>query len=169
MNLQPLAERIAGSALSDYLQQQLWIVPVSQSIHIISVAIVFGSAVVINLRLLGVSSTGRSISQLVQTLVPWMYRGCAALLLTGTLQTIIEPVRQFVTPQFWWKMLMIVVVLTMTVVFARTVRRNAAAWDDPQTRPGAGKAFALLSLALWTGIVICGRLIGYTWAFYVAA
>jgi hypothetical protein len=158
---------IANTSLSNLLQNATWVVPTSQSIHIASVSVVFGCAVMISLRLLGLSTRGRSISQLVDTLVPWMYRALAALLLTGIVQTIAEPVRQFVTPVFWWKMLMILCVLPLTVLFARAVRRNATRWDTATARPAAAKWFALSSLALWIGILFCGRFIGYTWELYL--
>jgi hypothetical protein len=120
----------------------------------------------ISLRLLRVSASGRSVSQLVDTLVPWMYRALAALLLTGLVQTVAEPVRQFVAPVFWWKMLMIICVLALTVAFARAVRGNAAKWDTA-ARPARAKWFALISLGLWVGIIFCGRFIGYTWELYL--
>jgi hypothetical protein len=161
------ANWIATTRLSDWLQNATWVVPTSQSIHIASVAVVFCCAVMISLRLLGLSASGRSVSQLVDTLVPWMFRALAVLLLTGVVQTIAEPVRQFVTPVFWWKMLMILCVLTLTVWFARAVRRNAAQWDTATARPVGAKWFALTSLCLWVGIVFCGRFIGYTWELYL--
>jgi hypothetical protein len=118
------------------------------------------------MRLLGVGAGGRSVSQLAGTLVPWMWRGLACLLLTGTVQTIAEPVRQFVTPLFWAKMAMIVVVMAMTTVFARSVHGNASRWDAAATRPASARVFAVLSTLLWVAIIVCGRMIGYTWAFY---
>jgi hypothetical protein len=159
------ANWIAGTALSGWLQNQAWVVPVSQSIHIIGVSVVFGCAVMISLRLLGVSTAGRSVSQLVDTLVPWMYRALAVLLLTGLVQTVAEPVRQFVTPVFWCKMLMILCVLALTICFARAVRRHASKWDA--AAPANAKWFALISLSLWIGIIFCGRFIGYTWELYL--
>jgi hypothetical protein len=159
------ANWIANTALSGWLQNEAWVVPVSQSIHIISVSVVFGCAVMISLRLLGVSASGRSVSQLVDTLVPWMYRALTVLLLTGLVQTVAEPVRQFVTPVFWCKMLMIMCVLALTICFARAVRRNAAKWDA--AAPANAKWFALVSLSLWVSIIFCGRFIGYTWELYL--
>jgi hypothetical protein len=96
-----------------------------------------------------------------------MYAGLGLLLLTGTVQTITEPLRQFVTPAFWSKMCMIVVVVILTQWFASSVRRNAAKWDAASTRPASAKVFALVSLALWIGIIFCGRFIGYMWQFHV--
>jgi hypothetical protein len=160
------ADWLTNTQLSKTLQDQAWVVPTSQSIHILAVSIVFGSACMINLRLLGAGRSGRSVSQLSNTLVPWMWRGLVVLLFTGLVQTIAEPVRQFVTPMFWAKMMMIVVVATMTALYAKAVRRNAPVWDAAASRPGRAKAFAVLSTLLWLAIIVCGRFIGYTWSFY---
>src|ERR1700686_1603852 len=110
----PFADWLAATPVSKTLADQPWVVPTSQSIHILAISAVFASAFMINLRLLGVGATGRSVSQLSNTLLPWMWRGLAVLLLTGLIQILAEPVRQFVTPAFWAKMTMIIVVTTMT-------------------------------------------------------
>src|ERR1700679_553265 len=123
------ADWLSDTPLSKTFQDHSWVVPTSQSIHILAVSIVFGSACMINLRLLGVGRSGRSVSQLSNTVLPWMWGGLAVLLFTGIVQIITEPVRQFVTPMFWAKMIMIVVVGVMTALYARAVRRNAPAWD----------------------------------------
>jgi hypothetical protein len=162
----PFADWLATTRISELFQNQLWVVPTSQSIHIVCVCLVFSSAIMINLRLLGIGVKGRTISQLSSSLVPWMWGGLCVLLLTGTVQTIAEPVRQFVTPAFWAKMAMILVVVVMTAVFARKVRANAARWDAAGTRPASARAFAIGSSILWILIIVCGRFIGYTWAFY---
>jgi len=162
----PFADWLTNTPLSKAMQDQAWVVPTSQSIHILALSVVFGSACMINLRLLGVGRTGRSVSQLTNTLVPWMWRGLAVLLVTGLIQTITEPVRQFVTPMFWAKMMMIIVVATMTAFYARAVRRNASAWDAATSRPVHAKVFAAVSTLLWMAIIVCGRFIGYTWSFY---
>lgn len=160
------AQAISATALSRLFQDQLWIIPTSQSIHIVCLSVVFSAAVIITFRLLGFSSSGRSISQLSALLIPWMYRAIVLLLITGMIQTIAEPMRQFVTPAFWWKMLMIVCVVALTAWFARTIQANAAIWDCSPTRPLTAKVFGLVSLGLWIGIIYCGRFIGYTYQNY---
>jgi hypothetical protein len=62
-------------------------------------------------------------------------------------------------------MMMIIVVATMTALYAKAVRRNAPVWDAA-TRPARAKAFAVVSTLLWLAIILCGRFIGYTWSFY---
>jgi hypothetical protein len=164
--LRPFADWLAATALSQQFQNHLWVVPTSQAIHILCICVVFTSALMINLRLLGVGASGRSISQLTGSLLPWMWAGLVILLLTGTVQIIAEPVRQFVTPAFWAKMTMILIVATMTAVFARKVRADAARWDASGTRPAGARVFAIGSSILWIAIIVCGRFIAYTSAFY---
>jgi hypothetical protein len=164
--LRPFADWMASTALSQQFQNHLWIVPTSQAIHIVCICVVFTSALMINMRLLGVGVSGRSISQLTGNLVPWMWGGLAVLLFTGIVQTIAEPVRQFVTPVFWAKMVMIIVVAAMTALFAGKVRANAARWYASGTRPAGARAFAIASSILWIAIIACGRFIAYTSAFY---
>jgi hypothetical protein len=157
------ADWISNTALSQWFQNELWLVPTSQSIHILALSVVFGSAVMISLRLLGIgAASGRSVSQLLDSLVPWIYHAFAVLLLTGAVQIIAEPMRQFGTPAFWLKMLMILFVLSLTAAFTGAVHRNPAKWDAAATRPTSAKVFALVSLGLWVAIICCGRLIGYS-------
>jgi hypothetical protein len=164
--LRPLADWIAATPLSKALSDQPWVVPTSQSIHILAVAAVFASALMINLRLLGVGAKGRSVSQLSDTLIPWMWRGLVVLLVTGSIQTLAEPVRQFVTPAFWAKMALIIIVSVMTILFVRALRRNAPFWDDGSSRPLPAKIFAVVSTLMWVAIIICGRFIAYTCASF---
>jgi hypothetical protein len=121
----------------------------------------------LSLRLLGVGSSGRRISQLVQTLLPGMYWALCVLLLTGLVQTIAEPRRQFSASAFWWKMFMVVSVTTLTIALARAVRRDPARWDTSGTRPLAGRVFAVVSLGLWIAIIVCGRFIAYTYTDFL--
>jgi hypothetical protein len=171
MNLEPTAHRwaelLAGTPLSLWLQEHLWVVPTSQSLHIVALSVVYASALIISLRLLGLGKKGRPVAMLMSTLTPWMYGALVILLLTGAVQTITEPLRQFVTPAFWWKMCMIVVIVVYTVIFDRSVRRHSERWSAANANPLSARLFALTSLALWTAIVVCGRLIGYTWEQHV--
>ncbi len=160
------ANQLAATHVSKWLFVREWIIVASQSVHIVMLSVVFGCAVVINLRLLGVSASGRPVSALVRTLVPWMYGALLVLLVTGILQTWAEPMREFVTPAFWAKMAMVLIAVLLTAAFARAVRLNHERWDSAASRPRSAVLIAVVSLALWIAIIFCGRLIAYTWNFY---
>jgi hypothetical protein len=163
----PFAHWLSTTPLSIALQNHSWTVATSQSIHILGICVLFASACMINTRILGFGAKGRTVSQLSNTLVPWMWRALIVLVFTGVIQIFAEPVRQFVTPAFWAKMIMIVIVVIMTALYARSVSRGAARWDDASSRRAGAKLFAVFSTLLWVAIIVCGRFIGYTWTFYV--
>ena len=163
----PLAESIARTDLSVTLQSHLWIVPTSQSIHILGVGVLFTSALVINARILGFGLTGRTVPQLFEALLPWMWAALTALVITGTTQTIAEPVRQFVAPVFWAKMAMVVIVVMATRLYVARIRTHALEWSASATPPPGARAFAIGSSLLWIAIIVCGRFIGYTSALYL--
>lgn len=163
------AQWIGSSRLTNWIAVHEWVVPLSQSLHIMGVAVVFTCALLISFRLLGIGRSSRSVVQLVETLVPWMYRGLALLVLTGAIQVTAEPAREFVGDIFWYKMLMIALVVPLTIWFARSVRRRAEIWDSRASPPVSAKLFGAVSLILWVGIIFCGRFIAYTFNFYVQA
>lgn len=160
-----LADDIAASSISNTVQNALWVVPASQSVHILGVSLLFTSAMMINLRLLGIGARGRSVSSLVETLAPWMWRALLVCFVTGTIQTIAEPVRQFITPIYWWKLLLIVTMALLTVWLFRTVRHNSALWDSVE-RPPVARVFAVVSSLAWITVIVFGRFIAYVWAYY---
>jgi hypothetical protein len=159
----PFASWLATTSLSRLFQDVLWIIPVSQCIHIVCISILFASAIAINLRLLGLWFLDRHVSELARGLLPWMWGSLAVLVITGFVQTVAEPVREFQSPFFWAKMTLLAIVVIFSAVFAGSVRANAERWDAAVTRPAAARAFALASSVLWIGIIVFGRLIAYTW------
>src|ERR1051326_5020318 len=81
-----------NTVFSDTNEFWTWlIIPVSQCIHIVCVAIVMMSVGLLNMRLLGVTGTRQSFAQLTADLMPWFWTALIVLFLTGTVQTIAEP------------------------------------------------------------------------------
>lgn len=149
---------IGNTALSQLLQNLQWIVPLSQSLHIVGLSVLFGAAVALNLRILGALPAVRPVAQMATALTPWVWRAFSLVLVTGLVQTIAEPLRQFVTPVFWIKMGLIVAVVALTTQELRRARSAEAI---------VPRGIAIASLVLWTAIMICGRMIGYTYGFYL--
>jgi hypothetical protein len=160
--LMNLANWIASTRLNLFLATTDGLIATLQSLHILALSVVFVSGLMVSLRLLGVGASGRSVSRLAQTLLPWMRWSLIVLLLTGLLQLIAEPARELGNTAFWLKMGMLVCVLALNVWFGRTVRALAATWDSAVARPANARLFAVASLLLWVGIILCGRLIAYT-------
>ncbi len=152
---------LSVTPISMRLQSVEWIIPAVQSVHILSIAIVMSSVIMVDLRLMGLMGHTQSISGMARRFIPWVWWALAALLLTGAVLITAEPRRDLLNPVFQAKMALLVVAIAVTVLFQETVRRNMEFWDlSPRRRLGAW-ATALISLLVWTAIVGCGRWIAY--------
>ena len=165
-SLHSFADWIASTGLSEVLRQHLWIVPASQSIHIICISLVFVSALIIGLSLLGLLRSEQALSTQISRLTRLLYAAVGGLLFTGSLQIIAEPVRQFVAPLFWVKMSLVLLGLVMTYCLSLSVRREPDHWELAESRPAWSRLYAVIYLGIWLAIIFCGRFIGYTWMKY---
>ncbi len=152
---------LASTALSHDIQIAGWIIPLSQSIHILSVAMLLSSMLLIDLRILGVAAKSETMRQMSHRFVPWVWTSLILLTLTGTLQIIAEPMRTLSgNPMFQVKMLMLALGIVVLLSFQSSLRRHAWFWDDPARRT-LTRVLAGSSFLLWCAIVITGRWVAY--------
>jgi hypothetical protein len=153
--LKQFAEWLSTISLSVFIQNHnAWVIPVVQSIHIVGIGVVLGSAFMIYLRLLGWAGMDQTPRQAVLRFGPWLTWGLWVMLATGILMVIGEPVRELVTFSFWLKMLLVAAMAVTASLLGRRLRR-----EEPFA--GSLKAVALVSFLVWVCIIILGRLIAY--------
>ena len=162
--LQAFSNWLVETWVSHLFADRIWTVVMSQTIHIIGVAIVMMSVAIINLRILGVAGRSQSVAATVSHLVPWVWWAMLALLLTGVLQTFAEPSREIMNWTMRFKVLMLITVSGITYFYTRALRSDPHFWDIEGAHRTLGVSLACLSIVLWVGIVICGRLIAYVGA-----
>ena len=119
------AEWLSTTSPSLFLQNHnAWAIPTIQSVHIIGIAVVLGSAFMIYLRILGWAGMDQTLRQTTSRFAPWVTNGLYLMLVTGVLMVIGEPVRELVTFSFWLKMFLVAVVTIFAVAFRRSLRKN---------------------------------------------
>jgi uncharacterized membrane protein len=150
------------ATFSDTTRTATWlIIPTSQSIHLVCVAVVMISVALINLRLLGIAGNRQGFAQLTAHLMPWVWTALIVLAITGTIQTIAEPGRELLNIGFRTKMVMIAITVAIMMVYESTIKKDPRYWDHSAKRRRYGRILAAVSLVLWLGIVVAGRLIAY--------
>jgi hypothetical protein len=159
--LQIFSKWLGATAASAVIQNVSWIIPLVQTIHILAISIVLSSVAMLDLRLLGLAGKRVTISGMAERFLPWIWGALAVLALTGMILITGEPDRSLLNPAFQIKMVLVVSAIIVTLIFQRTVRRNAAFWDLSPARRRSARLTALISLAIWLAIAICGRLIAY--------
>ncbi|HSR08187.1 MAG TPA: DUF6644 family protein [Bryobacteraceae bacterium] len=146
------AEWLSTTAPSVYIQNHnAWVIPLIQSIHIVGIAVVLGSVLMINLRILGWAGMDQTLRQTSTRFAPWLTASLYLLLATGILLVIGEPVRELVTFSFWLKMFLV----ALSTVIAVNFQHKLGADRQPI------KWLALAAFLIWACIIILGRLIAY--------
>jgi hypothetical protein len=159
--LQHFASWLAGTPLSLFIQQVLWIVPAAQTLHILAVAVVMSSIGMIDLRIFGLSGRQSTIAETADRYVPWIWGALVVLAATGGTLVTGEPMRSLTNPAFEAKMAMLAVAAVLTLLFQWSVTRQAAIWDERGRTGIPARVMALVTLFLWFAIAVAGRWIAY--------
>ncbi len=158
-SLPAIADSISHNSISLLFQENFWAIPTLQSLHILCIAALFASAVVVNMRAMGVMMTHRTPAQVVQRFGPWIRWGLVGLIVTGGVLVIGEPARELLNPIFWLKMMTLVVAAVISLAFNR---RMAGLTTVGAEAGGGMKGAAILIIVLWCLVILGGRWIGYS-------
>jgi hypothetical protein len=152
---------IEGTSLNQLVQNVFWIIPVVQTIHILSVSVVISSMAMLDLRLMGLAGTRHPISAAARRFMPWVWGALPILLITGTVLIIGEPGRSLGNWVFQLKMSLLLLAVALSLAFTYKLKRDLK-FREPSSAPrSTSRILGLLSLMLWIGIVVCGRWIAY--------
>jgi len=118
-----------------------WLFPALQSLHVAGLALLVGTIVLLDLRLLGWALRQQTVAEVAAQVRPWIHRGLATMLITGPFLFAVDTTRYLHNPAFLIKM----AVLTLALVCQFALRRR--------------RLTAVISLVLWTCVVLAGRAI----------
>ena len=86
---------LSTTSPSVFIQEHnVWAIPAIQSIHIVGIALVMGSVLMIDLRILGWAWADQTLRQTTNRFGPWLSASLCLLLVTGLLMVVGEPVRE---------------------------------------------------------------------------
>jgi len=161
MTLHAFCEWLAQTPLSLTIQNVSWIIPMVQSVHILCIAIVISAVFMVDLRLLGVIGRDQPTAAYTSRFLTWIWPTLVVLLLSGSVLITGEPSRSLENPAFQTKMVLLILAMITTAVLQRPTAKDPAYWELSLGRKLSAGALAVLSLALWVGIVFAGRWIAY--------
>ena len=143
------------------MRQWLWLYPGVEIVHILGFVVLVGSIAMFDLRLLGCSRS-LPVPALARHLLPWTV-GALALIVPSGLLMFTAHASDFVANRvFLLKMGLLFAAGLNAAAFHLGPYRSVARWEREQPAPPAARLHAGLSLALWTAIIACGRLLAYT-------
>src|SRR5579871_3782202 len=163
MSLLGFCQWLAGTPWSIALHESIWAYPIIESVHVLTLCLFLGLTIMLDLRLMGVTLMRTPASEVQQRLLPWTIAGFAVMVVTGALLFYAIPVKTYLNIFFRLKVAFLLLAGANVAVFQRTVARRIAYWDENATPPLGARLAGGISLALWAGIVVAGRMIAYNW------
>jgi len=163
MSVPSILEWIQSTDVSVAIREGGLPYPIIGGVHLLTIALFGGMLLATDLRLLGWAIQRRPVSDVLSQLQPWKRLGFAVVVATGLLLAWAEPVRLYRSPSFWVKMAFFALVGVHALVFRAGVYRHPERLDAGITRHA--KLAAALSLLLWAGLIVSGRLIAFDASF----
>jgi hypothetical protein len=139
-----------------------WLFPNVETLHVISLAVVFGSILMVDLRLLGITSRGSSVSNLSREVLPYTWIAFIAAVITGTMMFMSKAHIYFYNLQFELKFLFMLLAGINMLVFHFGVYRRVLTWNDARPTPFAARLAGAVSILCWGAVIFFGRWIGFT-------
>ncbi len=151
---------LEGSAVAVAMRQWLWLYPIVEIAHIAGFVVLVGAAAMFDLRLLGLSRR-LPVAALGRHLLPWARASLALVVPSGLLMFTAHATEMAGNPAFRLKLVLIAAAGRNAALFHKGVFKSVRTWDQERSAPPAAKLAAALSLALWSGVLTCGRLLAY--------
>lgn len=154
-----LVRAIEGGAINNWVLSTYWLWPLLEIIHFIGLSLLLGSMLIVDLRLAGFL---RHIDlKATHRLMPWAATGFAMNFVSGTLFFFGDPARYSINIGFQLKMILVLVAGLNVLVFALKIDPVIGSWDPHGDTTVFAKTVAWISLAVWTAVLLLGRLIPY--------
>ena len=148
--------------LSALIRESALAFPIVETIHVIALALVVGSIAIVDLRLLGLASTDRTVSQLCREVLSWTWGAFVLAVITGVLMFASHANEYFANTAFQVKILLLLAAGINMLAFQLVTYRGVAQWDRDARLPLPARIAGAISLTCWIGVVFFGRWIGFT-------
>ncbi|MBV9742338.1 MAG: hypothetical protein JO099_01125 [Acidobacteriia bacterium] len=154
-SFRPYFEWCGNTWLGTTVRDTVWAFPLIETFHLLALAVLLGTVLIVNLRVFGLGKQYLSAAQLARLLEPWMLVSIGVLIATGIPMAFSEPMKCFESYSFPIKMALIVV----GVISQFTIQRRWIIKDE--TRASKAKLAAILSIFIWTAVGAAGKGIPY--------
>jgi hypothetical protein len=134
--------------------------PYVESAHVVFLALVAGSILTVDARLIGFASRQLRFTYVSDQLLPWTWGAFIGATVTGTMLFIANAAHYAGNFPFQVKMVLLLLAGINMLYFQFVTYRGVSAWDTGKPAPAA-RAAGLISITLWCGVIGFGRWIGF--------
>lgn len=157
----PLLQSLESLGIAEHIRHSLYWFPTLEAIHVIALGLVFGTILVVDLRILGLASTARPFTRVSGDMLRWTWAAFVLAAITGSLMFVTNARVYWENGFFRAKLVLIVLAGLNMLVFHFTAGRSRE-WDTARRGPPVGVACAVASMTLWVLVIGMGRAIGFS-------
>jgi hypothetical protein len=128
--------------------------PIIECFHIAGFVLAIGSMALVDFRLLNLAMRRQTAAELADDTAPWTLAGWILVVSSGLLLYSSDPDMYYLNLSFQLKIVSLVAAVVFHYTIERKVVRSGAS-------TGKSKLVALVSLALWAGVLFGGTFIGF--------
>jgi hypothetical protein len=150
---------LQDGALGRAMRESLWLFPTVEIVHILGFALLLGTIIALDLRILGWGKAILPVGRLAALTLPLSIAGFVLAAPAGIMLLTTEAVHIGQNPAFLAKIGLIALAGLNALLLHQGAWRSAAGWQGQA--PVAARAAAAVSLLLWLGVLSAGRMIAY--------
>jgi hypothetical protein len=162
MDVPAIVKVIESSAPGEWMRMSLKSMPVVEAIHVLTAAIVFGTILIIDLRLLGFPNTRRAFTRIEHELLRYTWGAFIISVVTGVLMFAANATTYYGNTAFRLKMLALLVAGLNMAAFEFVTKRSVGSWDKDRTPAPAARFAGAASIVIWTAVIVIARWIAWT-------
>ena len=157
-SFQPFFDWCASTWLGTVVRDTVWAFPVIETFHLLALAVLLGTVLIVNLRVFGLGrSYYSSAAQIARELEPWMLASLGVLIASGIPMFLSEPIKCYESYSFPIKMMLLVT----GIILQFTIQRRWIIRDESETATAKARLAAVLSILIWTAVGAAGKGIPY--------
>ena len=155
-------EWLEGTSLATLVRESQYGFVIVVAMHILGLTLSVGTLLWVDLRMLGVTMLRWRVTEVYRALAPWFLIGFAVMFASGATLFTAYATSAYVNTYFRLKVIALLLA-GVNALFFHFVTQNASAnWDGAQKPPAGVRVAGLASIALWTFVILMGRMISYT-------
>jgi len=158
-----ILEWVGTTKWSVMLLESYYVWPLLESTHVVTLAFFVGTALMMDLRLVGIAFPGVPVTAFTGRLLPWTRFAFALMVATGLLLFYSSPLRYYNNIFFRLKIVLLLAAGLNIWLFHSRIHLEVEEWENDLRPPRAARIAGLVSIIVWTGVVFSGRLVAYNW------
>jgi hypothetical protein len=111
------------------MAESIWLFPIIETVHVLGLSLVVGSVLMMDLRLLGLGSRNRTVSEILSSVLPWTWSALPVTVIAAALLFSSKATTYYTNLPFRIKLGCLALAATNMLVFHLGVGRGTSRWD----------------------------------------